>query len=1013
VATDWRPPTELPDLRRGDAVALDTETKDEGLLTNRGSGWPFRAGYICGVSIAFREDGGIRALYVPIRHPDTANFERDQVFRWLKDLIASDVRIITQNGIYDWGWLRSEADIVMPPSERLEEIGALATIIDENRFSYGLDSLCSWRGLPGKEESLLREGAAACGLPKKAKLQANIWQLPARYVGPYAEIDAVRTLELFDSLNPILDHEGTRAAYRLEVDLLPMVHEMRRRGIRVDTAAAEQARDLLLQRRDATFAELSDKLGTRVGMEEIGRTKWLAETFDAQKIAYPRTEKGNPSFTAGTSGWMLRHPHWLPQLIVKADKYNHAAVHFIENHILGHVVNGRVHAEIHPHRSDEGGTRSLRFSYSNPPLQQMPSRDEELAPLIRGVFLPEEGEVWAKPDISQQEFRLVVHYAVRHKLHKANEAAERYRNDPTTDFHKLVATWTSLDRTSAKNTNFAKIYGAGVRKFAQMIGKPEREAREIYAKYDRELPFVGQLSKLCQGIAARQGYIELYDGARRHFELWEAPGVAWTKGAGPCSREEAERRLKDPSHPWYGHSWIRRAETHKAMNALIQGSAARHTKLWMRACWRDGIVPLLQMHDALDCSVSSPEQAELVAQLGRDAVSLVLPMQVGLKFGRNWGDAKHTWSDLHEAVPGDTRQKPGASVAPEPSIAKLEAPAIPPPPPRPTAKVEAPAAPPTNGTRVYVATAEAPIELPIPHLADLVDQPLVSGKVLCPFHDDRTPSCHIYTDHFHCFGCGAHGDAIDWLIMIKGLDRDAAIELLANWRGPISQPHRSEDEADTLASALRLWEQAQTIAGTLAAHYLADVRKIDTDKLPANIENVLRFHPCCMFRPGTQVPCLLALFRDVPTDVPAGIHRIALTPEVLAGGKVERRMLGRWPAARAIKLWPTESSLVIGEGIETVLAAATRITHRDAPLRPAWAIGSSSGIARFPLIAAIERLTILVDNDASGVGPSSAKECAKRWAAAGRTVALLTPQQSGADFNDLVPGSARHEVHPH
>jgi DNA polymerase I-like protein with 3'-5' exonuclease and polymerase domains len=171
-----------------------------------------------------------------------------------------------------------------------------------------------------------------------------------------------------------------------------MVHEMRHRGIRVDVDAAEQARDHLVEKRDALFAELSTKLGTNVGMAEIGRNKWLAEAFDKHKIQYPRTEKGNPSFTAGNTGWMPRHPHWLPQLIVKADKLNNAAVNFLQNYILNHVVRGRIHAEIHPHRSDVGGTRSLRFSYSNPPLQVMPAHDEELTTLIRGVFLPEEGE---------------------------------------------------------------------------------------------------------------------------------------------------------------------------------------------------------------------------------------------------------------------------------------------------------------------------------------------------------------------------------------------------------------------------------------------------------------------------------------------------------------------------------------------------------------------------------------------------------------------------------------------
>src|SRR5215813_2651204 len=612
--TDWQTPTELSDLRRAGIIALDTETCDDGLLADRGSAWPWRGGYICGISISWRDDSGIRAQYFPIRHPDTENFDREQVFRWLRDHGASGVRIATLNGLYDWGWLRTEAGILMPPSERVEEIGALATLVDENRYDYSLNALCAWRGLPGKDEALLVEAVKALGVKvskRKHRPQSHIWRLPARYVGPYAEADAANTLALFESLDPILDQEGTRAAYRLEVDLLPMVHEMRRRGIRIATAAAERVRDQLEQKRDAVFAELSEKLGAQAGMEEIGRNQWLIKTFDQQGITYPRTEKGNPSFT---KDWMREHPHWLPQLITKADKYNNAAMNVLETYILGHVVNGRVHAEIHPHRGESNGTKSFRFSYSDPPLQLMPSRDEELAPLIRDVFLPEDGERWADADISQQEFRLIVHHAAAQDLRRAKEAAERYCNDPDTDFHQLVSDWTGRGRKLAKAVNFAKVYGVSVRKFAAMIGVSEGEARAIFAKYDRELPFVMQLSKRCEHTADRQGYLVLYDGARRHWDAWEAPAIAWTKGMGPCSREEAERRVRNPNHPWY-RRWLRRAETHKAMNALIQGSAARHTKLWMRACWREGIVPLLQMHDALECSVSSREQAEMVARL--------------------------------------------------------------------------------------------------------------------------------------------------------------------------------------------------------------------------------------------------------------------------------------------------------------------------------------------------------------------------------------------------------------
>jgi AAA domain/DNA polymerase family A len=419
-------------------------------------------------------------------------------------LIASGVHIVTQHGIYDFGWLRADADIKMPPSDRLEEIGALATLIDENRFSYSLDSLCAWRNLPGKDTALLREAIKTAGwAPRKRSINIaeHIYKLPAHLVGPYAEADASATLALFEDLNPILDREGTRNAYRLEVDLLPMVHEMRRRGIRIDQSAAERARDYCLQKRDRALAELSQKLDTTTGMEDIASPKWKARTF-----------------------------------------------------------------------------------------------------------------------------------------------GERYRNDPDTDFHALAGEITGLSRANAKHVNFAKIYGAGVKKFAEMIHRPLSEAQAIYQQYDRRLPFVPRLAAACQREAKQLAHTVLYDGARRHWDRW-APKI-YSKGAGPCSLEEAKRRTLDPAHPWFD-KWLQRVDIHTALNALIQGSAARHTKLWMRACWREGIVPLLQMHDALDCSVTTREQGELIARLGCEVVALEVPMRVDLKFGKSWGDATHGWDELH------------------------------------------------------------------------------------------------------------------------------------------------------------------------------------------------------------------------------------------------------------------------------------------------------------------------------------------------------------------------------
>ena len=983
MSIDWQPPSELPDLRRVGIIALDTETRDGGLFADRGSAWPWGDGYICGVSVAWRDENDIRTIYVPVRHTDSANFDREQVIRWLRDLFASDVRIVTHNGLYDYGWLYADLRLNMPASERLEETGALATIVDENRPSYKLTALCAWRGLPGKDETLLREAAHAAGFPKRAKVQSFIWQLPARFVGPYAETDAVRTLELFENLNPILDQEGTRGAYRLECDLLPMVHEMRRRGNRIDASAAERERDLLLNKRDAVLAELSEKLGVTIGMDELNRSAWRAEVFDQHGIVFPRTEKGNPSFTAGNSGWMPKHPHWLPQLIVKADKYNNAAVNFLETYILGHVVNGRVHAEIHPHRSDEGGTRSLRFSYSSPPLQLMPAHDEELAPLIRGVFLPEESETWAKCDVSQQEFRLICHYAFRHKLRGAQEAVERYHNDPATDFHAFVAAMTGRDRQTSKSINFARAYGAGPGKFAAMIGKPFGEARVIFAEYDRKLPFVSQLSRRCEEAVRRTGYLTLYDGARRHWNDW-APGGTWEKGAGPCPREEAEARVRDPKHSWYQRP-LWRVDVRKAMNALIQGSAARHTKLWMRAVWREGIVPLLQMHDSLDLSVSSPEQAELAAQLGRDAVEFEVPMKVDIAYGGTWGDAKHSWEERN------------AAAAAKSTVTVVQ-------PPEPLTSKQNEEVPTANKPQLGSFSAcELPFDddsdkdpdlsdaLKHVRLADLIAQPLRSGMMCCPFHEDRTPSLRIYPDHYHCFGCRRHGNQIDWLIAVEGMSRTDAIEYLKDWDGPLIG--RKQVRVNPYChNALRLWKAAVPITGTLAARYLAETRGIDLAALPANIDDALRFHPHCPFN-GVRHPCLLALMRDIVTDEPTGIHRIALTSDA---HKIERWSLGK---VGAVKLWPAGPQLVVGEGIETVLAAATRIPYEDAPLRPAWALGSSGPLGYLPVIPGVERLIILVDHDEVGI--TAALTCTERWTRAKRTVVRLMPDEAGADFNDL------------
>lgn len=648
--TQWVEPTELPDLRGSGVIAIDTETRDDGLANSRGAGWVYKAGYVAGVSVASKRG----SIYVPLRHPETSNFDREAVRRWLQDHLDSEKdKIVFQNASYDVGWITADLDLRVRPD--FHDTMAMAYMLDEQRLAYNLDSLCQWQGLPGKDERLLRDAAKAFGYDPKGEL----WKLPAKYVGPYADKDAVSTLGLFEKFMPQLVGQDVLDAYNLERELIPMVIAMRRRGVRFNTKRAAQVRDTLLAKRDEALAELGRKLsiGRNVSIDDVNSKKFLSNVFRSENIQIPSTEKGNDSFEAD---WMSKMDHWLPQLVARAHKMHDAGNKFVQGYLLDYAHRGRLHAEIHQFKNDRGGTKTSRFAYSDPPLQQMPSRDPEIADEIRGCFEPESGEVWGALDYSQQEYRLIVHFASLCRVAGAEKPVAMYRENARTDFHSMVAELTGLPRRRAKDVNFAKAFGAGVPKFALMTGMSLEEAAATMKQYDDEAPFVKRLSEYVQTVGSNRGYIRLLDGARARFERWEPRWVDYKlaqasgKPLAPCSREEAMSRIHDADHPWSGA--LRRAFTHKAMNWLIQGSAARMTKLSMRACWREGLLPLLQMHDELDFSFSSEKDAKRAEELMRDTVKLEVPVIVDAEFGPNWGSAKAkgeygaTWNEAWEKI---------------------------------------------------------------------------------------------------------------------------------------------------------------------------------------------------------------------------------------------------------------------------------------------------------------------------------------------------------------------------
>jgi DNA polymerase len=289
-------------------------------------------------------------------------------------------------------------------------------------------------------------------------------------------------------------------------------------------------------------------------------------------------------------------------------------------------------------------------------------------------------------------------------------------------------------------------------------------------------------------------------------------------------------------------------------------------------------------------------------------------------------------------------------------------------------------------------------------LTDFVTLPMdASGHVSCPFHDDWQPSCKIYSDHWRCYGCGEHGDRIDWLIRVEGMTRTEAIAALQDWSGPASA-EQQHDIAARVAFALEVWNAAQPLTGSIGERYLAETRGIDVGQLPPTVHAALRFHSRCVFGARAHCPCIVALMRDPITDEPVGIHRIGVRAQVNGAiTKIDRKALGRMGV---VKMWAANGGgqLIIGEGIETVLAAATRISYRGAPLTPAWSAVAKDGLGRLPVLPGIERLILLVDNDENGEGQRAAQQCWRIWKSAGRLTVPLIPKQKGWDFNDVVLG---------
>ena len=605
--TEWSKPEEFPDLRQADVIAIDLETCDPNLKT-MGSGSIVGRGKVVGIAVATDGYSG----YFPFDHEGGGNLEKSKVIQWFTDVCKSDAIKVFHNAMYDVCWIRSMGIQI---NGQIVDTMIAASLVNENRFRFDLNSL-GWDYCgQGKNETELNQVAKEWGLDPKA----DMWKLPAMYVGNYAERDAELTLNLWKVMQKELTDQDLGSIFELETDLFPCLVDMKFLGVRVDVQAAHKLKQQLASKEET----LLQKVKTETGIEpQIWAARSIAKVFDKLKLNYERTAKTQaPSFT---KNFLSTHEHPLVQCIAKAREINKAHTTFIDT-IIKHEHNGRIHADINQIRSDTGGTVTGRFSYSNPNLQQIPARNKDLGPLIRSLFIPESGCEWGCFDYSQQEPRLVVHYASLDQDSSVFNVKDAYE-DGNADFHTIVAQMADIPRDQAKTINLGLFYGMGKAKLQAELGVSKDKAEELFSIYHERVPFVKSLTRSVSNRAQQRGQIRTLLGRLCRFHLWE-PNTFGMHKALPFDQAVQE----------HGPG-IKRAYTYKALNKLIQGSAADMTKKSMLELYKEGIIAHIQVHDELDISVKDDKQAKKIVEIMESAVDLEIPNKVDYEKGKNWGD---------------------------------------------------------------------------------------------------------------------------------------------------------------------------------------------------------------------------------------------------------------------------------------------------------------------------------------------------------------------------------------
>ena len=616
VQSEWVQPDHFPDLSKYDEISIDLETKDPDLKT-KGSASTRGIGDVVGIAVAVKDWAG----YYPIAHEAGPNMNRKQVLDWFADVLKTNTLKIFHNAIYDVCWIHR---LGLTVHGTVVDTMIVASLVDENRFRYDLNSVANDYVGMGKNENALQEAAKEWGVDPKSEM----YKLPAMYVGEYAERDAEITLSLWQEFKKEINIQDLDAIVKLEQDLFPCLLEMKLKGVRIDEDQLTRVEQTLQKNYDKYMKRIKEDSGL---YPEIWAAASIEKVCQARNITdFDRTAKtGKPSFT---KNYLKNHKDPVLRAINSAREADKLKNTFLDS-IKNFVYNGRIHADIHQLKGDFGGTVTGRLSYSNPNLQQIPNYTD-IGMGVRSIFVPEKGHRWGCFDYSQQEPRLVVHFALMTPGVLGVASIEEKYKSGEADFHQVVADIANIERSEAKTINLGLFYGMGKAKLTAQLGYGEDHAGRVLKQYHNRVPFVKQLIQQVMSRAQDSGKIRTLLGRRCRFNLWEPNQFGVHK---PLKHEEALRE--------YGPG-IRRAFTYKALNKLIQGSAADMTKKTMIDLRAEGILPMIQLHDELDISIESDDQAKKIKEIMENCVELQVPNKVDYEVGDNWGDISDKVDDM-------------------------------------------------------------------------------------------------------------------------------------------------------------------------------------------------------------------------------------------------------------------------------------------------------------------------------------------------------------------------------